>query len=175
MYSYGLLVHTVYVDSNNCSLWTTGIATYLRTEVTRIRISDDYNHSPNSKLYIILLTNEIIQLVLIVKWYVVSLSQLKWNIAKQRHFSWSAWERKIEQMVDNYNFSICLWYIFWKLKPNNELCLLICYFEYLSFKICDIKDWEINTGVREYINLWHRMEKESSVLNLDSCTTGFTK
>lgn len=73
-------------------------------------------------------------------------------------------------MVDNYNFSICLWYIFWKLKPNNELCLLICYFEYLSFKICDIKDWEINTGVREYINLWHRMEKESSVLNLDSCT-----
>lgn len=97
------------------------------------------------------------------------------DIAKQRHFSWSAWERKIEQMVDNYNFSICLWYIFWKLKPNNELCLLICYFEYLSFKICDIKDWEINTGVREYINLWHRMEKESSVLNLDSCTTGFTK
>lgn len=77
-------------------------------------------------------------------------------------------------MVDNYNFSICLWYIFWKLKPNNELCLLICYFEYLSFKICDIKDWEINTGVREYINLWHRMEKESSVLNLDSRTTGFT-
>lgn len=42
-------------------------ATYLRTEMTRIRISDDYNHSPNSKLYIILLTNEIIQLVLIVK------------------------------------------------------------------------------------------------------------
>lgn len=71
-----------------------------------------------------------------------------------------------------YNFFICLWYIFWKLKFNNELCLLICYFEYLLFKICDIKDWEINIGVREYINLWYRMEKELSVLNLDFCIIG---
>lgn len=77
------------------------------------------------------------------------------DFAKQRRFPQV---REREKMVDNY-----LWYIFWKLKPNNELCLLLCYYENQSFKTCDINDWEINTGVRKYINPWQRMKKKKRI------------